>query len=269
MGSRTSAYDVLDVGCSAHLTSLWLSGCSRSFLGFDPADVGCHPVIGNAPSTDVASTGSHPRRRGRGPLRARRPSLGRGQSGSLGRHHSRSKRHVTEMAPVMWKPMSTPWSIENSAWTRRRQSRQCDVFLRESDRKERRSMTAWITMIDDSKASPELRATLERPAAPPVGWTMSCVSIRCGRTHDGPLGALHERPAQRWKRAPHVVSGGDRLLGQHSQPLRLFPRQPLRHARHLIADDERADTILAALRSGRPETAFETAHLAMLRYAEN
>jgi len=40
------------------------------------------------------------------------------------------------------------------------------------------------------------------------------------------------------------------------------------NARHLIADEARADIIEAALHARRPEDAFEGAELALLRYAE-
>jgi len=44
-------------------------------------------------------------------------------------------------------------------------------------------------------------------------------------------------------------------------------RHHFRNARALLADDGRADAVLAALRAGRPERAFDGKELALLRYA--
>ena len=130
-------------------------------------------------------------------------------------------------------------------------------------------MTAWITMIDDSKASPELKATLER-ARGPSGRVDNVMRVHSLRPHtmmghwELYMSVLHNDGNELPMWFQEVIASWVSILNRCDYSL----ANHFANARHLIADDERADTILAALRAGRPETAFETAHLAMLRYAE-
>ncbi len=129
-------------------------------------------------------------------------------------------------------------------------------------------MTAWITMIEDSKASPELRAILDKTRSP-SGRVDNVMRVHSLRPHT---------MTGHWELYTSVLhNDGNRLpmwfqevIASWVSILNLCDYSLTNHfanARHLIADDERADTILAALRAGRPEAAFEAAQLAMLRYA--
>ena len=129
-------------------------------------------------------------------------------------------------------------------------------------------MTTWIAVIGDEEASPELAASLDAVRAPSgdVGNVMRVHSLRphtmTGHQalymsvlhHDGNrLPAWFQEVIASWV---SILNRCDYSLANH-----------FANARHLIADEDRADAILAALETGRPEDAFEADHLAMLRYA--
>lgn len=130
-------------------------------------------------------------------------------------------------------------------------------------------MTSWITMIEDSKASPELQASLEK-ARGPSGRVDNVMRVHSLRPHTMIghwtlyMSVLHDDGNELPMWFQEVIASWVSILNRCDYSL----ANHFSNARHLIADDERADAILAALKAGRPETAFETAHLAMLRYAE-
>lgn len=130
-------------------------------------------------------------------------------------------------------------------------------------------MTAWITMIEDSQASPELAATLEK-ARGPSGRVDNVMRVHSLRPHTMMghwtlyMSVLHNDGNELAMWFQEVIASWVSILNRCDYSL----ANHFANARHLIADDERADAILAALKAGRPETAFETAQLAMLRYAE-
>ena len=130
-------------------------------------------------------------------------------------------------------------------------------------------MTAWITMIDDSEASGALKATLAR-ARGPSGRVDNVMRIHSLRPHtmmghwELYMSVLHNDGNELPMWFQEVIASWVSILNRCDYSL----TNHFANARHLIADDERADAILAALKAGRPETAFEAAHLAMLRYAE-
>ncbi len=129
-------------------------------------------------------------------------------------------------------------------------------------------MTAWINMIEDTEASPELQATLDQ-ARGPSGRVDNVMRVHSLRPHTMTghwtlyMSVLHNDGNELPMWFQEVIASWVSILNRCDYSL----TNHFSNARHLIADDARADAILAALKARRPETAFETAHLAMLRYA--
>ena len=129
-------------------------------------------------------------------------------------------------------------------------------------------MTAWIAMVADEDAAPDLVRRLDAVRAPSgdVGNVMRVHSLRPETMlghHALYMSVLHDdgnRLPPRFQETVaswvSILNGCDYSLANH-----------FANARHLIADDARADAVLAALRAERPEACFRGAELAMLRYA--
>ena len=130
-------------------------------------------------------------------------------------------------------------------------------------------MTAWIKMIADEEASPDLKDALDEARTPhgTVDNVMRVHSLR-PNTMRGHVklyrAALHDdaNTVPMWLQETvasyiSILNNCDYSLGNHWA-----------NARHLIADGERADRIEAALKDDAPERVFEGAELAMLRYAK-
>jgi uncharacterized peroxidase-related enzyme len=130
-------------------------------------------------------------------------------------------------------------------------------------------MTAWIKMIADEEASPDLMEALDEARTPhgTVDNVMRVHSLR-PNTMRGHVklyrAALHDdaNTVPMWLQETiasyvSILNDCDYSLGNHWA-----------NARHLIADGERADKIEAALKNDAPERAFDGAELAMLRYAK-
>lgn len=129
-------------------------------------------------------------------------------------------------------------------------------------------MTAWISMISDQDASPELKAALEL-ARTPAGTVDNVMRVHSHRpsTMVGHVklyrAALHDagNTVPEWFQetiASYVslINRCDYSYANHWA-----------NARHLIGNEARAVEIEAALRAGEPQRAFAGMELAMLDYA--
>ncbi len=129
-------------------------------------------------------------------------------------------------------------------------------------------MTAWISMISDQDASPELKAALEL-ARTPAGTVDNVMRVHSHRpsTMVGHVklyrAALHDagNTVPEWFQetiASYVslINRCDYSYANHWA-----------NARHLIGNEARAIAIEAALRAGEPQRAFTGKELAMLEYA--
>ena len=125
-------------------------------------------------------------------------------------------------------------------------------------------MTAWIKMIADEEASPDLMDALNEARTPhgTVDNVMRVHSLR-PNTMRGHVklyrAALHNdaNTVPMWLQETiasyvSILNDCDYSLGNHWA-----------NARHLIADDERADKVEAALKDDAPEHVFEGAELAI------
>ncbi len=130
-------------------------------------------------------------------------------------------------------------------------------------------MTAWIRMIGDSEASPELKDALHEARTPhgTVDNVMRVHSLR-PNTMRGHLklyrAALHDND----NTLPMWLQ---ETIGCYVSILNDCPYSLANHwanARHLIDDDARADQIERALQARRPQDAFGGAELAIMQYAE-
>ncbi len=130
-------------------------------------------------------------------------------------------------------------------------------------------MTAWITMIDDSEASPDLRAALDRARTPhgTVDNVMRVHSLRPNTMHGHVTlyrAALHDDANTLPTWLQEVISSYVSLLND-------CPYSYANHwknAAHLIGDPERAAIIEDAIKTRQPATVFDGAELALLVYAE-
>ena len=129
-------------------------------------------------------------------------------------------------------------------------------------------MTAWIEMIGDADASPELMACLDR-ARGPAGRVDNVMRVHSLRPHTMKghwtlyMSVLHDDGNELPMWFQEVVASWVSILNGCAYSL----ANHFANARHLMGDDARADAVLAALEARRPEEAFEAAELAMLRYA--
>ena len=129
-------------------------------------------------------------------------------------------------------------------------------------------MSAWIRMLGDAEAGPELVAAMERVRAPAgsVDNVMRVHSLRPNTMlghHALYMSVLHDEdntlPGWFLETAASYVS----LLNRCPYSL----TNHWANARHLIVDEERAARIREALEADAPERVFHGRELAMLRYA--
>lgn len=129
-------------------------------------------------------------------------------------------------------------------------------------------MTAWIRMIPDEEASEELERQLDRARAPngSVDNVMRVHSLR-PHTMEGHhvlyMSVLHNEGNSLPDWLLETVACYTSILNRCDYSL----TNHFANARHLLADDERADRILDALREDRPESLFSGKELGFLRYA--
>lgn len=130
-------------------------------------------------------------------------------------------------------------------------------------------MGAWIEMIPDEDAGPELRDVLQLARTPhgTVDNVMRVHSLRPSTMRGHVIlyrAALHDDANTLPVWLQEVISSWVSIL--NTCPYSLANHWA--NAAHLIGDPERADRILAALETRQPETVFEGCELALLVYAE-
>ena len=130
-------------------------------------------------------------------------------------------------------------------------------------------MSAWISMISDEDASPDLRAALD-VACTPHGTVDNVMRVHSHRpnTMHGHCAlyraALHDPANTLPTWLQEVISSYVSVLNACDYSY----ANHWKNAAHLIDDAERASKIEAALATKSPETAFKGVELALLRYAE-
>lgn len=130
-------------------------------------------------------------------------------------------------------------------------------------------MGAWITMIGDDEAGPELREVLDLARTPhgTVDNVMRVHSLRPNTMRGHVIlyrAALHDD-------ANTIPTWLQEVVSSWVSTLNACPYSFANHwanAAHLIGDADRAEAIRAALEARTLETVFEGRELAMLRYAE-
>ena len=130
-------------------------------------------------------------------------------------------------------------------------------------------MTAWIRMIEDQDANPELLEVLKLARTPhgTVDNVMRVHSLR-PNTMKGHVvlyrAALHDE-------ANTLPMWLQEVIGSYVSLLNRCDYSYSNHwanAKHLMDDDTKADAAETALQSRKPEYAFDGKVLALLRYAE-
>ena len=130
-------------------------------------------------------------------------------------------------------------------------------------------MTAWIRMIEDQDADPELLEILKLARTPhgTVDNVMRVHSLR-PNTMKGHVilyrAALHDE-------ANTLPMWLQEVIGSYVSSLNDCDYSYANHwanAKHLMGDDAKADAAEAALKERKPEDAFEGKTLALLRYAQ-
>ena len=130
-------------------------------------------------------------------------------------------------------------------------------------------MGAWIKMIPDDQADPELLAALKLARTPhgTVDNVMRVHSLR-PNTMRGHLSlyraALHDDANTLPQWLQETISSYVSILNDCPYSL----ANHWANARHLIDDEARAEMIEVALHNRTPEDALDGAELALLRYAE-
>ena len=129
-------------------------------------------------------------------------------------------------------------------------------------------MSAWIRMLGDAEAGPELDSAFQRVRSPAgtVDNVMRVHSLRPSTMtghHALYMSVLHDDA--------NVLPGWFlETVASYVSILNHCPYSLTNHwanARHLMADDGKAEGVRAALDADAPERAFEGRELAMLRYA--
>ena len=130
-------------------------------------------------------------------------------------------------------------------------------------------MSAWIEMISDEDASEELLDVLKLARTPhgTVDNVMRVHSLR-PNTMKGHVvlyrAALHDD-------ANTIPMWFQETISSYVSILNDCPYSLANHwanAKHLMGDDQRADLVEKALHAHKPESAFDGAELALLKYAE-
>lgn len=130
-------------------------------------------------------------------------------------------------------------------------------------------MSAWIRMLADAEADADLAAALDLARTPhgTVDNVMRVHSLRPNTMRGHVLlyrAALHDE-------ANTLPTWLQETVGSYVSLLNDCPYSYANHwsnARHLIADDDRADAIEAAMHARRPEDALDGQALELMRYAE-
>jgi uncharacterized peroxidase-related enzyme len=130
-------------------------------------------------------------------------------------------------------------------------------------------MAAWISMISDADAGPELRDALNLARTPhgTVDNVMRVHSLR-PNTMNGHVvlyrAALHDDANTLPTWLQETISSYVSVLNDCAYSF----ANHWKNAAHLIGDAARASQIEDAIRSRQPETVFDGAELALMRYAE-
>ena len=129
-------------------------------------------------------------------------------------------------------------------------------------------MSAWIRMLEDAEAGPELAAAFERVRAPAgtVDNVMRVHSLRPSTMlghHALYMSALHDEANVLPGWFLETVASYVSILNHCHYSL----TNHWSNACHLMADEGRAKAIREALDADAPERAFDGKELAMLRYA--
>ena len=130
-------------------------------------------------------------------------------------------------------------------------------------------MAAWIEMIGDADAGPDLRQALDRARTPhgTVDNVMRVHSLRPNTMHGHITlyrAALHDDTNTIPTWLQETVSSYVSVLNDCAYSY----ANHWKNAAHLIGDADRAGEIETALQARKPEQAFEGAELALMRYAE-
>jgi uncharacterized peroxidase-related enzyme len=130
-------------------------------------------------------------------------------------------------------------------------------------------MAAWIKMIDDADAGPELREVLDLARTPhgTVDNVMRVHSLRPSTMRGHVVlyrAALHDDANTIPMWLQETISSYVSLLNDCDYSY----ANHWKNAAHLIGDAARAAEVESALQARRPEQAFTGAELALLRYAE-
>ena len=130
-------------------------------------------------------------------------------------------------------------------------------------------MAAWIKMVGDDDAGPELREVLDLARTPhgTVDNVMRVHSLRPSTMRGHVVlyrAALHDDANTIAMWLQETISAYVSVINDCAYSY----ANHWKNAAHLIGDAARATEIETALRSRAPETAFTGAELALLRYAE-
>jgi uncharacterized peroxidase-related enzyme len=130
-------------------------------------------------------------------------------------------------------------------------------------------MSAWIEMISDEDADPKLQEVLSLARTPhgTVDNVMRVHSLRPNTMRGHVIlyrAALHDDTNTLPTWLQETISSYVSILNDCPYSL----ANHWANARHLIADEARADAIEQALHMRRPESVFDGRELALLRYAE-
>ena len=130
-------------------------------------------------------------------------------------------------------------------------------------------MAAWIKMVGDDDAGPELREVLDLARTPhgTVDNVMRVHSLRPSTMRGHVVlyrAALHDDANTIAMWLQETISSYVSVINDCAYSY----ANHWKNAAHLIGDAARATEIETALRSRAPETAFAGAELALLRYAE-
>jgi uncharacterized peroxidase-related enzyme len=130
-------------------------------------------------------------------------------------------------------------------------------------------MSAWIKMISDEEADADLLDALQLARTPhgTVDNVMRVHSLRPNTMRGHVVlyrAALHDDANTLPMWLQETISSYVSILNRCDYSL----ANHWANARHLMADDDRADRVETALHQRRPETVFDGRELALLRYAE-